>query len=91
MNKMNKEDFIRQFAKELDISLDKSKDIYDTFVKVLAESVSEHKDVRLAGFGIFKHKKRKARVGRNPRTGEPLNIAEKTSLGFTPWRNFFSL
>lgn len=34
------------------------------------------------GFGVFKHKTRAARSGRNPQTGEVIQIAETTSLAF---------
>ena len=53
---------------------------------VLAEierAVSEGTAVTLKGFGTFKPKHQKARVGRNPRTGEAVEIPERTVLGFT--------
>jgi DNA-binding protein HU-beta len=39
--------------------------------------------LRLAGLGIFRKRKSKARVGRNPATGEPINIPARTRLRFT--------
>ncbi len=36
------------------------------------------------GFGTFTRKKRKARKGRNPRTGEPMKIPSSVSVSFTP-------
>ncbi len=39
--------------------------------------------LRLAGLGIFRKRKTKARVGRNPATGEPINIPARTRLRFT--------
>ena len=40
--------------------------------------------VTLQGFGTFELKKRDARTGRNPRTGEPVEIAASTSVAFKP-------
>lgn len=44
----------------------------------------EAKGVRVAGFGTFKNKFKAGRVGRNPATGEKIQIAEKTVLAFSP-------
>lgn len=40
--------------------------------------------VAINGFGTFETKKREARTGRNPRTGEPVEIAASTSVAFKP-------
>jgi DNA-binding protein HU-beta len=40
--------------------------------------------VQLIGFGTFEVKKRKARTGRHPRTGEPIKIKASKSVGFRP-------
>ena len=40
--------------------------------------------VTLHGFGTFEIKKRDARTGRNPRTGEPVEIAASTTVAFKP-------
>ena len=42
----------------------------------------------LVGFGTFEPQHRNARVGRNPQTGEPLEIAEATLPKFTPGKSF---
>lgn len=43
----------------------------------IAESLARGERVELRGFGAFSVKRRPARVGRNPRSGEPVRIAEK--------------
>jgi len=43
----------------------------------ITEAISSGKRVELRGFGAFSVKKRNARVGRNPRTGEKVNISQK--------------
>ena len=49
----------------------------DTIISAISDSLASGESVRLVGFGTFSVKERKARVGRNPRTGAELNIAAK--------------
>lgn len=49
---------------------------------VITEEVKNGNEVRLIGFGTFKKTHREARKGRNPQTGEVIDIAASDSLGF---------
>ena len=49
----------------------------DTVIDAIKGALAKGESVRLVGFGTFSVKKRKARVGRNPRTGEELKIKAK--------------
>ena len=48
----------------------------------IANGVRSQGKVQLIGFGTFEVKNRKARMGRNPKTGEPMHIAASKSVGF---------
>lgn len=50
----------------------------DTVIDSIKGALAQGESVRLVGFGTFSVKNRKARVGRNPRTGEELQIEAKT-------------
>ena len=50
----------------------------------IANGVRTQGKVQLIGFGTFEVKNRKARMGRNPKTGEPMHIAASKSVGFRP-------
>jgi DNA-binding protein HU-beta len=50
----------------------------------ITQSLKAGGSVTLAGFGTFKAKKRSARTGRNPRTGEELSIPAATVPSFSP-------
>ena len=52
--------------------------VFDTITSALAGG----EEVRLVGFGTFSVAKRKASVGRNPRTGEPMNIKASSQPKF---------
>lgn len=57
----------------------------------IAEEVARGAQVSLAGFGTFEARTRAARTGRNPRTGEPLEIAASRAPGFRPYGAFRSM
>lgn len=50
--------------------------------------VKKDRSVQLAGFGTFSVRKRKARNGRNPKTGAPIRIPASRSVGFKPGSQF---
>lgn len=54
----------------------------DAAVAEIRAATSEGKAVSIAGFGKFQTRTRPARTGRNPRTGEAVDIAESTTLIF---------
>jgi integration host factor subunit beta len=51
--------------------------IVTTIFDKISEALSHGKRVELRGFGAFSVKRRNARIGRNPRTGESVQVAEK--------------
>ena len=51
--------------------------IVSTILEEISEALAEGNRVELRGFGAFSVKERDARVGRNPRTGEAVQVAEK--------------
>ena len=54
------------------------------FMEIIEEEVlTKGSELRLKNFGTFKQKKTSPRVGRNPKTGEELQISGSTSLGFS--------
>ncbi len=50
----------------------------------IAKGVKKDKKVQIIGFGTFEVKKRAARMGRNPKTGEAMKIKASKSVGFKP-------
>ncbi len=58
--------------------------LLDAFKAVTADSLKSGKEVQIAGFGTLKPRHRAARDGRNPATGEAIQIAASVGVGFTP-------
>jgi DNA-binding protein HU-beta len=60
----------------------------DAFVAVVTQAVAEGDSVQLVGFGTFSAGHRAARTGRNPRTGETMQIAAAKTVKFTAGKAF---
>jgi DNA-binding protein HU-beta len=72
---MNKADMIEQIAQAAEVSKSAAERAVDALVTAIKTSLKKGDMVTLVGFGTFYVGTRKARAGRNPRTGEALDIA----------------
>lgn len=81
---MNKNDLISAIAEETGFTKTNSKTILESITGTITKSLSNGDKVQLAGFGTWEAKTRAARKGRNPKTGETIDIAEKTVAKFKP-------
>jgi DNA-binding protein HU-beta len=57
---------------------------YDSLFAIIKASLKNGEEVRISSFGSFKVVQRKARKGRNPRTGKEMQIPASKSAKFTP-------
>jgi DNA-binding protein HU-beta len=57
---------------------------FNAFIEVLKDGLNEDGDVQITGFGSFVVKDRPARKGRNPRTGEEIDIKASKTVRFKP-------
>ncbi|MGH1469899.1 MAG: HU family DNA-binding protein [Cellvibrionaceae bacterium] len=72
---MNKSELIEAIATSADIPKAAAGRALDAMVDSVAESLKQGDQVVLVGFGTFSVKDRAARTGRNPQTGQPIQIA----------------
>jgi len=79
---MNKADLVNEIAKETGLTKTKSSEVIDSIVEAISSSLKNGEKVTLVGFGTFTTSKRSARKGRNPKTGEVINIPGKTVARF---------
>lgn len=77
-----------RLAEKLGISEKEADTIFNTTLDALREELLVDPELRLRGFGTFKVIERKARTGRNPRTGEPIEIPAKKAITFKPAKAF---
>jgi DNA-binding protein HU-beta len=71
-------------ASDASLTKVKAKEILDTVLTALRDAAVKGEEVSLPGFGKFKVQDKPARQGRNPRTGETLEIAATKKLVFQP-------
>ena len=81
---MTKADLAATVAEETGMTKKQAEAAVNSVVAAIKGSLANGEDVRLVGFGTFSVKKRKARTGRNPRTGKKLRIPAKKVPAFSP-------
>jgi DNA-binding protein HU-beta len=81
---MSKKDLIDAVAKEAELTKEKAGIAVDAVLEHIKQSMKNGDEVRIPDFGTFKVAKRKAREGRNPATGETIQIAASKVAKFTP-------
>jgi DNA-binding protein HU-beta len=79
---MTKADLVAKVA-ETGMTKKQSAAAVDAIIAAMQGALAKGESVRLVGFGTFSVKKRKARTGRNPRTGKPLKIKAKKVPAFS--------
>ncbi|MFH1519761.1 MAG: HU family DNA-binding protein [Candidatus Omnitrophota bacterium] len=68
-----------------------AQEIVDTIWCTIKASLKKQEDVAISGFGTFKVKQTKARMGRNPKTGETIQIPAKKKIAFRVSKELKSL
>lgn len=87
---MNKAQLIEWVAQKT-CTKKEAQEAVETLLEGIKNSLKKKENVTIAGFGTFKVKERKARTGRNPKTGETIQIPAKKSIGFRPSKELKSL
>jgi len=79
---MNKAQFTEKFADKNGIPVKIADKIVDTIINEIKESLIQRKRVEIRGFGSFSVKEYKSYSGRNPKTGDKIEVQEKISPQF---------
>jgi DNA-binding protein HU-beta len=79
---MNKADLVNEISSRTGLTKSKSSEVIDSVIESIQDSLTRGEKVTLVGFGTFDTITRKARKGRNPKTGEELSIPEKRAARF---------
>jgi DNA-binding protein HU-beta len=79
---MNKGQLIEAVAAELGDSKASASRAVDAVINCITTGIKKDEGVTIVGFGTFLKKQRKARVGRNPVTGQPMEIKASRTVGF---------
>ncbi len=81
---MTKAQFAARLAEKMKVTKAEAGRILDEITGLISNTLKRGDRVRFPGFGTFRVLKRKARIARNPQTGEPVKVPARTVPRFTP-------
>lgn len=81
---LTKADIVERVYKEAGFSKKEAADLVDLVFKVVKETLSKGEKVKISGFGNFSIRDKATRVGRNPQTGDAMDISARRVLTFKP-------
>lgn len=81
---MSKKNLVDEIANRAGLSKTSVSSVLDSLSEVAMAAVANGIDLTIPGVGKIATRQKPARVGRNPKTGEPVSIAAKTAVTFKP-------
>jgi len=81
---MNKAQLIEEVSDKIGLTKKETGNVVDAVTETITDTLSKGEKVTLVGFGTFQVMERKARTGRNPQTGETIQIPAKKVPKFVP-------
>jgi len=88
---MTKADLIEEVSTVSRLSKKSSEVVVNTFFASIVESLQRQEKIELRGFGSFKLRHRRARIGRNPKTGARVEVPAKVVPYFKPGKDLREL
>lgn len=88
---MNKSELAVKMVKDSGITKTDALKVIDGIINTITEEIKSKNKITLVGFGSFKLIRRKAKKGRNPRTGEAITIPGKNVVKFVPGKKLKEL
>ena len=85
---MTKSQLVSKLADSGELSRKQIDELLTTLVDTIVKSVKKGESVKIPGLGIFRLRKMKARMGRNPQTGEAIKIPARKKVGFSVAKTF---
>jgi integration host factor subunit beta len=88
---MTKADLVERVAKDAELTKKDAEQLVEIVFDSIVASLNEGQKIELRGFGSFRVRQRNARNGRNPKTGEPVEIPAKRVAYFKPGKELKEL
>ncbi len=85
---MTKNEFAREIAQRHDLTIKKAGEVIDDVFQTLRDGLLDDGKFFAKGFGTFTVKQKSARKGRNPKTGEVIDIPERMTIKFNVAEDF---
>ncbi len=81
---MTKADLVEEISRVVEVTRKESEVIVETIFSSVVKSLREGEKVEIRGFGSFRTRERRGRIGRNPKSGERVVVPPKTIPFFKP-------
>jgi|SRR3989338_2509456 len=81
---ITKADLVEQVYEKIGFSKKEASDLVELVFDLVKESLEQNQKIKISGFGNFVVRQKKARVGRNPQTGNSITISARKVLTFRP-------
>lgn len=88
---MTKADLVEKVAVEADLTKKDAEQLVEIVFESIIESLNSGEKIELRGFGSFRVRERNSRKGRNPKTGEAVDIPAKRVAYFKPGKDLKEL
>ncbi len=79
---MNRSELVAKISEKSELTKKDSEKALSAFIEAVSEELASKGKVQLVGFGTFEVRKREARTGRDPRTGNPIKIPASKAPAF---------
>lgn len=90
-NVMTKADLVDEVAGKVDLTKKEAEEIVNSVFDSIVHSLQSGEKIELRGFGSFRIRSRKPRIGRNPKTGEKVEVPPKKIPYFKPGKELKDL
>ncbi|WOG27868.1 HU family DNA-binding protein [Endozoicomonas sp. 8E] len=84
---MRKPELVNAIADQADLTKEQANQALNAMIEVITSALKQEDTVSLIGFGTFLQRSRAARTGKNPQTGEPIQIAASNTVAFKPGKS----
>lgn len=85
---MTKNELVTKMAEKAGVQKKVAEECLNAFTETVKEGMQSGEKIQLVGFGTFETSERAARTGRNPQTGEEMQISKSVSVKFKIGKNF---
>ena len=85
---LTKKDLVNSIHMQIGFSKQISANLIEEFFDLIIQNLNSEKKIKISNFGTFSIRKKKPRVGRNPKTKEEKKISERNVVTFKPSKEF---
>ena len=85
---LTKKELVNSIYMQMGFSKQISGNLLEEFLDLIIKNLNSEKKIKISNFGTFSIKKKKSRIGRNPKTKEEKKISERNIVTFKPSKQF---